>query len=82
MSLVGPRPFPHYHLDAFGDEFRKLRCSVLPGMTGLWQVSAREGGDLQDQERLDSFYIHNWSLWLDVDVLLRTAGVVLRGTGT
>jgi lipopolysaccharide/colanic/teichoic acid biosynthesis glycosyltransferase len=45
-------------------------------------VSARETGDLQDQERLDSFYIHNWSLWLDVDVLLRTVGVVLRGTGS
>jgi Undecaprenyl-phosphate galactose phosphotransferase WbaP len=82
MSLVGPRPFPHYHLDAFAEGFRQLRASVLPGMTGLWQVSARKEADLGDQERLDSFYIHNWSLWLDVDVLLRTVLVVVRGTGT
>jgi Undecaprenyl-phosphate galactose phosphotransferase WbaP len=82
MSLVGPRPFPFYHLEAFGEGFRELRSSVLPGMTGLWQVSAREGGDLEDQERLDAFYIHNWSLWQDVDLLLRTVGVVLRCTGT
>jgi Undecaprenyl-phosphate galactose phosphotransferase WbaP len=81
MSLVGPRPFPHYHLDVFGASFRNLRCSVMPGMTGLWQVSARNGGDIRDQERLDSFYIHNWSLWQDVDLLLRTVGAVLRGTG-
>lgn len=82
MSLVGPRPFPHYHLAAFGPDFRRLRRSVPPGMTGLWQVSARQGGDLRDQERLDSFYIHNWSFWLDLDLLLRTVAVVVRGTGS
>ena len=82
MSLVGPRPFPFYHLEAFGEGFRELRSTVLPGMTGLWQVSAREGGDLEDQERLDAFYIHNWSIWQDVDLLLRTVTVVLRCTGT
>ncbi len=82
MSLVGPRPFPRYHLEAFSEDFQATRRSVLPGMTGLCQVAAREDADLDTQKRLDSFYIQNWSIWLDVDILIRTLGVVLRGTGS
>src|SRR5690606_30976667 len=81
MSLVGPRPFPEYHLNALPQEFRELRRRVLPGLTGLWQVSARSDGDLEVQEALDTYYIRNWSIWLDLYILLRTIAVVFRGKG-
>ncbi len=81
MSLVGPRPFPDYHLDQFDEKFRELRLSVPPGITGFWQVSSRSDGDLEVQERLDTYYIRNWSLWLDFYILLRTALIVVKGSG-
>jgi Undecaprenyl-phosphate galactose phosphotransferase WbaP len=81
MSLVGPRPFPVYHLKEFSEAFRNLRKSVLPGITGSWQVSARSNGDLAVQERLDTQYIRNWSLWEDLLVLGKTVQVVLAGKG-
>jgi lipopolysaccharide/colanic/teichoic acid biosynthesis glycosyltransferase len=81
MSLVGPRPFPYYHLNSFPEGFRDLRRSVMPGVTGLWQVSERSDGDLQVQEAEDTYYIRNWSLWLDIYVLLRTVQTLLRPKG-
>ena len=81
MSLVGPRPFPHYHLEQFDESFRVIRRSVMPGMTGLWQVDARSDGNLAVQETLDSYYIRNWSFWLDLSLLARTISVVLSGKG-
>lgn len=51
MSLVGPRPFPAYHMNGFDYEFRVIRVSVPPGITGMWQVSSRSNGDLQVRRR-------------------------------
>jgi Undecaprenyl-phosphate galactose phosphotransferase WbaP len=81
MSLVGPRIFALWHVARFRPEFRELRHEVPPGMTGLWQVNHRNSGDLSVQEIADSYYIHNWSLWLDLWILLRTVRVVLWGKG-
>ena len=81
MSLVGPRPFPAYHMDSFDSEFRIVRVSVQPGITGMWQVSSRSNGDLQVQKAQDLFYIRNWSIWLDIYILLQTVIVVLNGKG-
>ncbi len=81
MSLVGPRPFPSYHMAQFNQSFRELRTKVRPGLTGLWQISARSEGDLDVQTLLDTYYIRNWSLWLDIFILSRTARAVFLGKG-
>ena len=81
MSLVGPRPFPSYHMESFPEEFQTFRQTVPPGLTGLWQVSARSDGDLQIQQSLDTYYIRNWSPWLDLHILVHTVRAVLIGKG-
>lgn len=81
MSFVGPRPFPHYHIERFSDRFRTLRAKVPPGLTGYWQVESRSTADLEAQERLDTHYIHNWSIWMDIYLLARTPGAVMFGGG-
>ena len=81
MSLVGPRPLPDYHLTAFDPDFRTLRTKVLPGLTGLWQVSTRSEGTPESLEALDTYYIRNWSPWLDLYILARTTTAVLLARG-
>jgi Undecaprenyl-phosphate galactose phosphotransferase WbaP len=81
MSLVGPRPFPFYHLERFDAEFCDLRNQVRPGITGLWQVNERSEGDLKTQESLDTYYVRNWSIWMDIHILASTLRAVIKGTG-
>jgi lipopolysaccharide/colanic/teichoic acid biosynthesis glycosyltransferase len=63
------------------DIISAVRTSVAPGLTGMWQVSSRSNGDLQAQTAQDLFYIRNWSIWLDVYILLETVVVMLTGKG-
>ena len=82
MSLVGPRPLPLYEVEKFETTAQRRRLSVQPGLTCLWQISGRnEIKDFQDWVKLDLKYIDNWSLWLDIKILLKTIPVVLLGSG-
>jgi exopolysaccharide biosynthesis polyprenyl glycosylphosphotransferase len=79
MSLVGPRPLPVKDSDFTGDVRRRLL--VRPGITGLWQVNGRSRLSWEDSVRLDLYYVENWSIALDLTILGRTVGAVLRGSG-
>lgn len=81
MSLVGPRPLPGYHHSRLSSQTQYLRELMRPGMTGLWQVSGRSEAGNAGMERWDPHYVTNWSLMLDLSVLLRTVRVVLFGSG-
>ena len=82
MSLVGPRPLPTYETEKFEAFTDHRRHSVLPGLTGLWQVSGRTRiDDFSEWVRLDLQYIDTWNFWLDIVILLRTIPVVLSGKG-
>ena len=80
MSLVGPRPFLPEQQGYYGDSFSDY-ILVRPGMTGLWQVSGRSRLSFTDRVHLDTYYFHNWSLWLDFRILACTLWVVIRGEG-
>lgn len=81
MALVGPRPLPQYHQDQLSSQTQHLRTRVRPGMTGLWQVSGRSESGNQGMERWDPYYVRNWSIWLDIYILIRTFRVVIKGSG-
>ena len=80
MSLVGPRPLPMRDFDRL-EEWHKKRYLVLPGITGLWQVSGRAELDFDDLVRLDFLYLERWSIMLDLSILLKTIPAVLTRRG-
>jgi lipopolysaccharide/colanic/teichoic acid biosynthesis glycosyltransferase len=80
MSLVGPRPIVGEEIARYADTY-KLYTRVLPGLTGLWQVSGRNNISYPERVNLDAYYVRNWSVWLDIYILLRTIWVVLTGDG-
>jgi len=80
MSLVGPRPIIDEEIWRYGDLFN-LYIKVTPGLTGLWQVSGRNNLPYEERVNLDAYYVRNWSVWLDVYVLVRTVWVVITGEG-
>lgn len=81
MSLVGPRPPIASEVEKYKLEHLR-RLEVLPGLTGLWQIQARQDASFEKYIALDTAYVENWSFWLDMKILVRTAEVVVRGTGT
>ena len=80
MSLVGPRPYFPEQQELYGEGI-KIYQRVRPGMTGMWQVRGRNTTTFKERARLDEYYIRNWSVWLDVYILLRTIMVVLSREG-
>lgn len=80
MSLVGPRPIIQKEVEKYGKFFKDFKM-VPPGITGLWQVSGRNDLDYDERVQLDVWYIRNWSLWIDITMLIRTIGVVLVRKG-
>jgi exopolysaccharide biosynthesis polyprenyl glycosylphosphotransferase len=80
MSLVGPRPLPLRDYAQLSGWHRK-RYNVLPGITGLWQISGRSNLGFDDLVRLDFYYLENWSIWLDISILVKTLPAVLAARG-
>jgi exopolysaccharide biosynthesis polyprenyl glycosylphosphotransferase len=80
MSLVGPRPLPQRDYDRL-ELWHRKRYLVLPGMTGLWQVSGRSELDFDDLVRLDFLYLERWSVFLDLTIMLKTVPAVIRARG-
>jgi exopolysaccharide biosynthesis polyprenyl glycosylphosphotransferase len=80
MSLVGPRPLPLRDHRLLSDWHRR-RYAVLPGMTGLWQISGRAGLSFDDLVRLDFTYLEQWSVWLDITIIAKTIPAVLARRG-
>lgn len=81
MSLVGPRPAIPYEIESYDVWHRRRLLDVKPGITGLWQVCGRSRTTFDEMVRLDLRYAGNWSIWLDLQILLRTPRAVLSGEG-
>ena len=80
MSLTGPRPIVDAEVPKYAEHYELYR-RTRPGMSGLWQVSGRSDTDYEEKVVMDSYYVRNWSVWLDFIILVRTARIVLRGRG-
>jgi Undecaprenyl-phosphate galactose phosphotransferase WbaP len=80
MSLVGPRPIIDDEIGYYGDRY-DLYSFVMPGITGLWQVSGRSDTSYEGRVGLDEYYVRNWSIWMDIYIMARTASVILLRKG-
>ena len=80
MSLVGPRPIVQAEIEKYGDYFHDF-CLVPPGITGMWQVNGRSDTTYAERVQMDSWYVRNWSVWIDIIYLLKTIKVVFSGKG-
>jgi len=80
MSFVGPRPYLPEEQEGMGEEAATI-LKGIPGITGLWQVSGRSKTSYRFRMSLDAWYIRNWNLWLDIVILFKTVGVVIRREG-
>jgi lipopolysaccharide/colanic/teichoic acid biosynthesis glycosyltransferase len=81
MSLVGPRPLPLRDYQGFNEDWHRRRFSMPPGITCLWQVEGRSSIPFDRWMELDLQYVNEWSLWLDIKILLKTIPVVIKGSG-
>jgi undecaprenyl-phosphate galactose phosphotransferase len=81
MSLIGPRPVTQDEIVKYYKDNAELCFCVLPGITGLWQVSGRSNTSYDHRVSLDSWYVRNWNLWLDIVILMKTVYVVLKKEG-
>jgi exopolysaccharide biosynthesis polyprenyl glycosylphosphotransferase len=81
MSLVGPRPLPVRDYEGFNEDWQRRRFSIRPGITCLWQVNGRSSISFEKWMQLDLQYIDQWSLWLDLKILVLTVPAVLKGSG-
>ncbi len=80
MSFVGPRPVTEGELSKYGDSADYI-LSVTPGLSGMWQTSGRSDTEYEERITLDTYYIQNWSIWLDIWIIIKTVSVVIKGKG-
>ena len=80
MSFVGPRPVTQPELKKYG-EYEDYVLSAQPGLSGMWQISGRSDTGYEERITLDTYYIQNWSIWLDLWIIIKTIWVVLKGKG-
>lgn len=81
MSWVGPRPVIRDEIEKYYGAYKEYYYSVTPGLSGLWQVSGRSDTDYAFRTRTDAWYVMNWSMWLDITIIMRTFSVVLKARG-
>ena len=80
MSLVGPRPIVEAEMEMYGENIREY-LMVRPGITGMWQTSGRSDTTYEERVQMDTWYVRNWSVWIDMKYLVKTFGAVLKKTG-
>lgn len=81
MSLVGPRPLPIRDYNGFSEDWHRRRFSIRPGITCLWQINGRSDNSFEEWMEMDMEYIDNWTLWMDLRIIVLTIPVVLKGSG-